>query len=192
VARSRGARRRPIPIWAQRQTKNRLGRAAGDIWPSASIVATVAQCYKAIGLLHGRYQVLLRRTPSRTTSRCPTERLSLAPQRRDRPDRASDRASDPHRGVQDQASAASPTHWIYKQGGLRRPMRRKYAWLRSLIDYPRQGAQRRGVSSSTTKLEMSDKGVSVHAKGKMDRPAARRQADRLRICGAQTLGVGDT
>src|SRR5260370_13998028 len=56
-----GREKTPYSIWRKMQTKNVSFEQLADIIAFRIIVADVAQCYQALGLLHGRYQVLPQR-----------------------------------------------------------------------------------------------------------------------------------
>src|SRR6267378_1898891 len=56
-----GREKTPYSIWRKMQTKNVSFEQLADIMAFRIIVADVAQCYQALGLLHGRYQVLPQR-----------------------------------------------------------------------------------------------------------------------------------
>src|SRR5215475_8869172 len=129
-----GREKTPYSIWRKMQTKNVSFEQLADIMAFRIIVADVAQCYQALGLLHGRYQVLPQRFKDFISVPKPNGYRSL------------------HTGVigplgqrieiqirteemQDQAERGVAAHWIYKQGGPSADAP-QYAWLRSLIDIP--------------------------------------------------------
>ena len=147
------------------------------------IVADAAQCYQALGLLHGRYQVLPQRFKDYISVPKPNGYRSL------------------HTGVigphgqrieiqirteemQEQAERGVAAHWIYKQGGPSTDAP-QYAWLRTPDRHPRQGARRRGIPRAHQARDVPGPGVLLHAQGQADLPAARRDADRLRLRRAQ-------
>ena len=113
------------------------------------------------------------------------QRLPLAAHRRDRTRSASaSRSRSAPSEMQDQAERGVAAHWIYKQGGPSTDAP-QYAWLRSLHRHPRQGAERRGIPRAHQARDVPGPGVLLHAQGQADRAAARRDADRLRLCRAQ-------
>src|SRR5215467_15629114 len=56
-----GREKTPYSIWRKMQQKNVSFEQLADIMAFRIIVADTAQCYQALGLLHGRYQVLPQR-----------------------------------------------------------------------------------------------------------------------------------
>ena len=127
-----GREKTPYSIWRKMQTKNVSFEQLADIMAFRVIVADVTQCYQALGLLHGRYQVIPGRFKDYISVPKPNGYRSL------------------HTGVigplgqrieiqirteemQDQAERGVAAHWIYKQGGPSTDAP-QYAWLRSLIE----------------------------------------------------------
>jgi hypothetical protein len=58
VAQVSGREKTPYSIWRKMQNKNVSFEQLADIMAFRIIVADVAQCYQALGLIHGRYQVI--------------------------------------------------------------------------------------------------------------------------------------
>ncbi|MBS0518127.1 MAG: bifunctional (p)ppGpp synthetase/guanosine-3',5'-bis(diphosphate) 3'-pyrophosphohydrolase [Proteobacteria bacterium] len=127
-----GREKTPYSIWRKMQQKNVSFEQLSDIMAFRIIVADVAQCYQALGLLHGRYQVIPQRFKDYISVPKPNGYRSV------------------HTGVigpfgqrieiqirtqemQDQAERGVAAHWIYKQGGPSTDAP-QYAWLRSLIE----------------------------------------------------------
>src|SRR5215467_12088424 len=127
-----GREKTPYSIWRKMQNKNVSFEQLADIMAFRVIVADVTQCYQALGLLHGRYQVIPGRFKDYISVPKPNGYRSL------------------HTGVigplgqrieiqirteemQDQAERGVAAHWIYKQGGPSTDSP-QYVWLRSLIE----------------------------------------------------------
>ena len=132
VAQVSGREKTPYSIWRKMQNKNVSFEQLADIMAFRIIVSDVAQCYQALGLLHGSYQVIPGRFKDYISVPKPNGYRSL------------------HTGVigplgqrieiqirteemQDQAERGVAAHWIYKQGGPSTDAP-QYAWLRSLIE----------------------------------------------------------
>jgi len=127
-----GREKTPYSIWRKMQQKNVSFEQLADIMAFRIIVADVAECYQALGLLHGRYQVLPQRFKDYISVPKPNGYRSLhtgvigpAGQRIEIQIRTEE--------MQDQAERGVAAHWIYKQGGPSTDAP-QYAWLRSLID----------------------------------------------------------
>jgi GTP pyrophosphokinase len=127
-----GREKTPYSIWRKMQTKNVSFEQLADIMAFRIIVADVTQCYQALGLLHGRYQVIPGRFKDYISVPKPNGYRSLHTgvigplgQRIEMQIRTEE--------MQDQAERGVAAHWIYKQGGPSTDAP-QYAWLRSLID----------------------------------------------------------
>ena len=132
VAQVSGREKTPYSIWRKMQQKNVSFEQLADIMAFRIIVADAAQCYQALGLLHGRYQVLPQRFKDYISVPKPNGYRSLHTgvigphgQRIEIQIRTAE--------MQEQAERGVAAHWIYKQGGPSTDAP-QYAWLRSLID----------------------------------------------------------
>jgi guanosine-3',5'-bis(diphosphate) 3'-pyrophosphohydrolase len=183
-----GREKTPYSIWRKMQTKNVSFEQLADIMAFRIIVADVAQCYQALGLLHGRYQVLPQRFKDYISVPKPNGYRSL------------------HTGVigplgqrieiqirteemQDQAERGVAAHWIYKQGGPSTDAP-QYAWLRSLIEILDKAPNAEEFLEHT-KLEMfQDQVFCFTPKGKLI--ALPRGATPIDFAYAVHSQVGDT
>jgi GTP pyrophosphokinase len=127
-----GREKTPFSIWRKMQNKNVSFEQLADIMAFRVIVTDVTQCYQALGLLHGRYQVIPGRFKDYISVPKPNGYRSLHTgvigplgQRIEIQIRTED--------MQDQAERGVAAHWIYKQGGPSTDAP-QYAWLRSLIE----------------------------------------------------------
>src|SRR5215475_10819235 len=127
-----GREKTPYSIWRKMQTKNVSFEQLADIMAFRIIVADVAQCYQALGLLHGRYQMLPQRFKDYISVPKPNGYRSLHTgvigplnQRIEIQIRTAE--------MQEQADRGVAAHWMYKQGGPSTDAP-QYAWLRSLIE----------------------------------------------------------
>src|SRR6185437_6138401 len=127
-----GREKTPYSIWRKMQRKNVSFEQLADIMAFRIIVGTLADCYQALGLLHGRYQVLPQRFKDYISVPKPNGYRSLHTgvigphgQRIEIQIRTAE--------MQEQAERGVAAHWIYKQGGPSTDAP-QYAWLRSLID----------------------------------------------------------
>ncbi|HZX84882.1 MAG TPA: bifunctional (p)ppGpp synthetase/guanosine-3',5'-bis(diphosphate) 3'-pyrophosphohydrolase [Reyranella sp.] len=127
-----GREKTPYSIWRKMQNKNVSFEQLADIMAFRIIVADVAQCYQALGLIHGSYQVIPGRFKDYISVPKPNGYRSLHTgvigplgQRIELQIRTEE--------MQDQAERGVAAHWIYKQGGPSTDAP-QYAWLRSLIE----------------------------------------------------------
>ncbi|MFI5002197.1 MAG: RelA/SpoT family protein [Reyranellales bacterium] len=183
-----GREKTPYSIWRKMQQKNVSFEQLADIMAFRIIVDDIGQCYQALGLLHGRYQVLPQRFKDYISVPKPNGYRSL------------------HSGVigplgqrieiqirtgemQDQAERGVAAHWIYKQGGPSTDAP-QYAWLRSLMDILDKAPNAEEFLEHT-KLEMfQDQVFCFTPKGKLI--ALPRGATPIDFAYAVHSQVGDT
>jgi len=183
-----GREKMPYSIWRKMQTKNVSFEQLADIMAFRIIVADVAECYQALGLLHGRYQVLPQRFKDYISVPKPNGYRSLHTgvigplgQRIEIQIRTAE--------MQDQAERGVAAHWIYKQGGPSTDAP-QYAWLRSLIDILDKAPNAEEFLEHT-KLEMfQDQVFCFTPKGKLI--ALPRGATPIDFAYAVHSQVGDT
>ena len=183
-----GREKTPYSIWRKMQTKNVSFEQLADIMAFRIIVDDVAQCYQALGLLHGRYQVLPQRFKDYISVPKPNGYRSLHTgvigpfgQRIEIQIRTAE--------MQDQAERGVAAHWIYKQGGPSTDAP-QYAWLRSLMEILDKAPNAEEFLEHT-KLEMfQDQVFCFTPKGKLI--ALPRGATPIDFAYAVHSQVGDT
>ena len=183
-----GREKTPYSIWRKMQQKNVSFEQLADIMAFRIIVADTAQCYQALGLLHGRYQVLPQRFKDYISVPKPNGYRSLHTgvigphgQRIEIQIRTAEMAEQAERGV--------AAHWIYKQGGPSTDAP-QYAWLRSLIDILDKSSNAEDFLEHT-KLEMfQDQVFCFTPKGKLI--SLPRGATPIDFAYAVHSQVGDT
>ena len=183
-----GREKTPYSIWRKMQRKNVSFEQLADIMAFRIIVADVAECYQALGLLHGRYQVLPQRFKDYISVPKPNGYRSLHTgvigplgQRIEIQIRTED--------MQDQADRGVAAHWVYKEGGPSTDAP-QYAWLRSLVDILDKAPNAEEFLEHT-KLEMfQDQVFCFTPKGKLI--ALPRGATPIDFAYAVHSQVGDT
>jgi GTP pyrophosphokinase len=183
-----GREKTPYSIWRKMQRKNVSFEQLADIMAFRIIVDSVAQCYQALGLLHGKYQVVPTRFKDYISVPKPNGYRSLHTgvigplgQRIEIQIRTAE--------MQDQAERGVAAHWIYKQGGPSTDAP-QYAWLRSLIDILDKAPNAEEFLEHT-KLEMfQDQVFCFTPKGKLI--ALPRGATPIDFAYAVHSQVGDT
>src|SRR5476649_851567 len=184
-----GREKTPYSIWRKMQQKNVSFEQLADIMAFRIIVADVGQCYQALGLLHGRYQVLPQRFKDYISVPKPNGYRSLHTgvigphgQRIEIQIRTAE--------MQDQAERGVAAHWIYKEGGGPSTDAPQYAWLRSLVDILDKAPNAEEFLEHT-KLEMfQDQVFCFTPKGKLI--ALPRGATPIDFAYAVHSQVGDT
>ncbi len=148
-----GREKRPYSIWRKMQRRNIGFEQLSDIMAFRVVVATVADCYKALGVIHGAYPVVPERFKDYISTPKPNNYQSLhtsvfGPERQRI--EVQIRTSDMH----DIAERGVAIHWQYKQGASNPATEgRQYRWLRELLDILDQAAGAEEFLEHT-KLEM--------------------------------------
>ena len=187
-ARSRGAQKRPYSIWRKMERKSVAFEQLSDIFGFRVIVDTLEDCYRALGVVHTNWPMVPGPLQGLHLD-AEAERLPLDPHDRDRARAASASScrSAPRRCTTSPNTASRRTRST--RTARRRHVARSasesraYQWLRRTIDAAGRGRQSGGVPRAHQARAVPGSGVLLHAEGPADRPAARRDADRLRLCG---------
>jgi GTP diphosphokinase / guanosine-3',5'-bis(diphosphate) 3'-diphosphatase len=127
-----GREKTPISIWRKMKRKNVSFEQLSDIMAFRITVDTVANCYAALGVIHGRYAMVPERFKDFISTPKPNGYRSLhttifGPERR----RIEVQLRT--REMHEVAELGVAAHWVYKQ---KRPLTegRQYRWIRGLLD----------------------------------------------------------
>ena len=146
-----GREKRPYSIWRKMQRKSVAIEQLTDIMAFRVVVGSVAECYQALGLIHGHYASVPGRFKDYVSTPKPNAYRSLHTgilgpfQQRIE---VQIRTHEMH----DVAELGVAAHWAYKQGGRPKDVP-KYRWLRELLDIL-EYAQRPEEFLEHTKLEL--------------------------------------
>ncbi|HET6468216.1 MAG TPA: bifunctional (p)ppGpp synthetase/guanosine-3',5'-bis(diphosphate) 3'-pyrophosphohydrolase [Geminicoccaceae bacterium] len=131
-AQIQGREKTPLSIWHKMQRKNVSFEQLSDIMAFRVVVGSVAQCYAALGVIHGAYAMLPGRFKDFISTPKPNGYRSLhttiiGPQRRKI--EVQIRTAQMH----EVAELGVAAHWAYKQD-TRVTEGRQYRWIRELLD----------------------------------------------------------
>jgi GTP diphosphokinase / guanosine-3',5'-bis(diphosphate) 3'-diphosphatase len=128
-----GREKRPYSIWRKMQQRHMAFEQLSDVMAFRIIVSDPATCYRALGVLHGRWPMVPGRfkdfisTPKRNgyrslhTSVIHSERMRIEIQIRDE-------------AMHAEAELGLAAHWAYKQGEEGAAAREAYPWIRDLLE----------------------------------------------------------
>ncbi|MEX2455300.1 MAG: bifunctional (p)ppGpp synthetase/guanosine-3',5'-bis(diphosphate) 3'-pyrophosphohydrolase [Rhodospirillaceae bacterium] len=129
-----GRAKRPVSIWRKMQRKNVEFERLTDIMAFRVVVATVEDCYRALGIVHTKYRVI----PGEFDDYISTPKLNgyqslhtavIGPEMR----RIEIQIRTTH--MHEIAELGVAAHWDYKQGlGTTLTEGRSYRWVRQLLD----------------------------------------------------------
>ncbi len=130
-----GREKTPVSIWRKMQRKNVSFEQLSDIMAFRVIVDSVANCYAALGVIHGRFVMRPGRFKDFISTPKPNGYRSLhttiiGPEQRTV--EVQIRTRDMH----DVAELGVAAHWAYKRGaaGPAQHEGRQYRWIRELLD----------------------------------------------------------
>lgn len=134
-----GREKSPYSIWRKMQRTQSSVEQLSDIIAFRVVVPTVSECYQALGVVHGRYQVVPGRFKDYLSTPKPngyrslhTSVVGLADHRIEIQIRTRDMHDVAERGV--------AAHWVYKETGsgpassALREENRQYRWLQELLE----------------------------------------------------------
>ncbi|WP_374297667.1 bifunctional (p)ppGpp synthetase/guanosine-3',5'-bis(diphosphate) 3'-pyrophosphohydrolase [Sphingomonas sp.] len=149
-----GREKAPYSIWLKMQRKNVAFEQLSDIMAFRVIVKDKHDCYAALGGIHSAYRVV----PGRFKDWISTPKTNgyqslhtgvTVPERRNAKIEVQIRTRDMH----EVAEFGVAAHWIYKQGEGVAPTRKRYPWVRDLLEILESAAEPQEFLEHT-KLEL--------------------------------------
>jgi GTP pyrophosphokinase len=130
-----GREKSPYSIWLKMQKKNVSFEALSDVMAFRVLVPEKAHCYAALGAVHDAYRVVPGRFKDYISTPKGNGYQSLhtgvtVPERRNAKIEVQIRTKEMH----EVAEYGLAAHWIYKQGDNVAKDRRRYPWVRALLD----------------------------------------------------------
>ncbi|MBW6397391.1 bifunctional (p)ppGpp synthetase/guanosine-3',5'-bis(diphosphate) 3'-pyrophosphohydrolase [Roseomonas sp. HJA6] len=149
-----GREKAPYSIWLKMQRKNVAFEQLSDIMAFRVIVKDKHDCYAALGAIHSAYRVV----PGRFKDWISTPKTNgyqslhtgvTVPERRNAKIEVQIRTREMH----EVAEFGVAAHWIYKQGEGPAPTRKRYPWVRDLLEILESAAEPQEFLEHT-KLEL--------------------------------------
>ena len=170
---------RPIRSGARCSARMSASSSSPTSWRSASSSTTVEQCYHALGVLHSRYPVVPGRFKDYISTPKPNDYRSLHTGVIG-PERQRIEVQIRTREMHEVAELGVAAHWVYKQARAQHrgppvPLAARAA------RHPRACARPAGIPRAHQARDVPGPGVLLHAQGRSDRAAARRDAGRFRL-----------
>ncbi len=146
------------------------------------IVDTLEECYHALGIIHSRYPMVPGRFKDYISTPKPNGYRSLHTGVIG-PERQRIEVQIRTREMHEVAELGVAAHWAYKQGAPKH-RRQAVSLAARAARHPRACLGTRGIPRAHQARDVPGPGVLLHAQGRSDRPAARRDAGRFRLCRA--------
>ena len=177
-----GREKTPYSIWRKMQKKRIEFEQLSDIMAFRIVVDDTTACYQALGVIHSEYSMIPGRFKDYISTPKPNDYRSLhtgviGPQRQ----RIEIQIRTPE--MHEVAELGVAAHWQLQAGPAGADRRAAVSLAARAAGHP--GARRRagGVPRAHQARDVPGPGVLLHAEGRPDRPAARRDAGRFRLCG---------
>ena len=183
-----GREKSPYSIWRKMQRTHSSVEQLSDIIAFRVVVPTVPDCYQALGVVHGRYQVVPGRFKDYISTPKPNGYRSLHTSVIG-PRRSPYRNSDPdsgHARTWPNGGQLQHTGFTRKPARARRLMRcgeenRQYRWLQELLEILENAVAPEDFLAHTAWMSFRSGLLLFPARGSVF-AAARRNADRLCLC----------
>jgi GTP diphosphokinase / guanosine-3',5'-bis(diphosphate) 3'-diphosphatase len=137
----RGREKRPYSIWRKMQGRQMGFEALSDVMAFRVIVDDEAECYRALGVVHGRWPMVIGRfkdfisTPKRNGYKSiHTTVLHSDTGREQARENARIEVQIRTRRMHEESENGLAAHWAYKQGGAGAGAREAYPWLEDLLE----------------------------------------------------------
>ena len=128
-----GREKSPYSIWRKMQRKNVGFEQFSDIMAFRVVVASVPDCYRALGVLHGRYKLVPGRFKDYVSTPKPNGYRSLHTSVIG-PEQQRIEIQIRTRDMHDVAEFGVAAHWSYKDGRPSSAEGNSYRWLRELLE----------------------------------------------------------
>jgi GTP pyrophosphokinase len=145
-----GREKSPYSIWRKMQIKNVAFEQLSDIMAFRIVVDTIAECYQALGIIHGHYPTVPGRFKDYISTPKPNGYRSLHTAAIG-PERQRIEIQIRTREMHEEAELGVAAHWAYKSH--ERSDGRQYRWLRELLEIV-DNAQKPEEFLEHTKLEL--------------------------------------
>ena len=183
-----GREKSPYSIWEKMHRRNVAFEQLSDIMAFRIIVPTQADCYMALGAVHSAFQVIAGRfkdyisTPKSNGYRSLHTGVTLRDSRSQKIE-IQIRTAD----MDDVAENGVAAHWLYKTHDVKADNRemKQFRWVQDLLEILENSVRTRRIPGEHQARAVRRPGVLLHAEGPADPAAARRDAGRFRLFGAQ-------
>lgn len=129
-----GREKRPYSIWRKMQARQMSFEQLSDVMAFRVIVEDVNECYRALGIVHGRWPMVPGRFKDFISTPKPNGYRSLHSSVLLGGEQARIEVQIRTRLMHEEAEYGVAAHWAYKQGAEGAPAREAYPWIEDLLD----------------------------------------------------------
>jgi GTP pyrophosphokinase len=134
AAKVTGREKRPYSIWRKMQARQMSFEQLSDVMAFRVTVEDVSECYRALGIVHGRWPMVPGRFKDFISTPKPNGYRSLHTSVLLGGEQARIEVQIRTRLMHEEAEYGLAAHWAYKQGAEGAPAREAYPWLEDLLD----------------------------------------------------------
>ena len=129
-----GREKRPYSIWRKMQARQMSFEQLSDVMAFRVIVEDVNECYRALGIVHGRWPMVPGRFKDFISTPKPNGYRSLHSSVLLGGEQARIEVQIRTKVMHEEAEYGVAAHWAYKQGTDGAPAREAYPWIEDLLD----------------------------------------------------------
>ncbi len=129
-----GREKRPYSIWRKMQARQMSFEQLSDVMAFRVTVEDVSECYRALGIVHGRWPMVPGRFKDFISTPKPNGYRSLHTSVLLGGEQARIEVQIRTRLMHEEAEYGLAAHWAYKQGADGAPAREAYPWIEDLLD----------------------------------------------------------
>ncbi len=129
-----GREKRPYSIWRKMQARQMSFEQLSDVMAFRVIVEDVSECYRTLGIVHGRWPMVPGRFKDFISTPKPNGYRSLHSSVLLGGEQARIEVQIRTKVMHEEAEYGLAAHWAYKQGADGAPAREAYPWIEDLLD----------------------------------------------------------
>jgi GTP pyrophosphokinase len=167
AAKVTGREKRPYSIWRKMQARQMSFEQLSDVMAFRVMVEDVSECYRALGIVHGRWPMVPGRFKDFISTPKPNGYRSLHTSVLLGGEQARIEVQIRTRLMHEEAEYGLAAHWAYKQGAEGAPAREAYPWLEDLLDVLQDAASPEELLENARLAMFQDQVFAFTPKGEL-------------------------
>ena len=167
AARVTGREKRPYSIWRKMQARQMSFEQLSDVMAFRVTVEDVSECYRALGIVHGRWPMVPGRFKDFISTPKPNGYRSLHTSVLLGGEQARIEVQIRTKLMHEEAEYGLAAHWAYKQGAEGAPAREAYPWLEDLLDVLQDAASPEELLENARLAMFQDQVFAFTPKGEL-------------------------
>ncbi len=167
AAKVTGREKRPSSIWRKMQARQMSFEQLSDVMAFRVTVEDVSECYRALGIVHGRWPMVPGRFKDFISTPKPNGYRSLHTSVLLGGEQARIEVQIRTKLMHEEAEYGLAAHWAYKQGAEGAPAREAYPWLEDLLDVLQDAASPEELLENARLAMFQDQVFAFTPKGEL-------------------------